>query len=458
MNVDFFVENRLSPVTLIPQIFKEWQSYYEYKAFKEYYPQFHKVNDQTIRRKKEVKKEADYKDANGNPVINTEYIEVNRIALALQKLIVSRKTAFTTGGAVNLQCKPVSQTDTRLNDAVNLVWRNNKLQFKNSELFKKLASETEVAEIWFSKVREDNTVELRVNLYSPEQGYKLIPLFDDESRDLIAFGVAYKTRSGNKDIDRLDLYDKDTKTKYIKSSGQEWIIEEEIPLLYGKIPVIYYKITQSVWQDVQSMIERLEVLISNFGDTNDYNGSPILFAEGDIEGWADKGETGKVIMGKDGAKLSYVNWDQAPESIKLEIETLTNMIYTITQTPDISFKAMQGLGDISGVAFDRIMIDAHLNAKDYHNGIYGEGIQRRINFLKSALCAIDSTLKPSIDLEITPKFSLFSVDDERDRIDNALAANGGLPIMSQLESIKYAGLSEDAEQTLNEISNNVNTQ
>lgn len=451
MQIDFFTQNVNNPSVLIPCILKEWHTYYERKAFEQYYPQFHKVNSLVHRPKKVIVKpdpDAPVK-ADGTQATKTIFQDLNRVSLALQKLIVSRKAAFVTGGDLSLNAKPITPQEEELYNEVLSTWKKNKLQFKNTDIFKRMASETECAEIWYSDVK-DRVVSMKMNVYSPSMGFDLVPVFDN-LRDLIAFGLKYEKKSDTTTTNHLDLYDAERILKYVQTPGNTWQLESTIEHNYGKIPVIYYGIIAPVWTDVQNMIERLEILMSNFADTNDYNGSPILFAEGVITGWADKGETGKVIQGEGGAKLSYVNWDSAPEAIRMEIEKLTNFIHTITQTPDISFAEMKGLGDISGAAWDRLMIDAHLNAIDYHNGVYGEGIQRRINFLKSALVAINSDLTSAIDLDITPVFGLFKLDSEVERIDTAMKANGGLPVMSQKESIQYVGLSDDADKTISEI-------
>lgn len=50
--------------------------------------------------------------------------------------------------------------------------------------------------------------------------------------------------------------------------------------------------------------------------------------------------------------------------MKLEIDTLLRMIYTITQTPDISFDTVKGIGAVSGVALKLLFMDAHLKVQD----------------------------------------------------------------------------------------------
>jgi SPP1 family phage portal protein len=463
MDIQFFKTNLYAPSVFIPKMKKEWKGYFEWKAFKQYDPACHEiVTNKTKRKDKKISVPipgAACDPITGKAPEELQTVHVARIPLALQRIITNRRTAFLTGGKVEFKSKPNNPIEQAMYDAVTQTWRRNKLDFKNSAISKAFMSETECAEIWYSKVNEDMSVSMRCNIFSPSKGYELIPVFDS-LEDLLAFGLGYESTDakGNK-IKCMDIYDKEYISKYEdtgkgwqkinESNGVPWQIEHK----YGKIPVIYYSLEKAIWADVQVMIERLETLISNFADTNDYNGSPILFAKGLIDGWSTKGETGKVIQGKDdpngegAADLKYVNWDQAPESIKLEIETLTDFIYSLSQTPNLSFKAMAGLGDISGAAFDRMMIDSHLAAADLQNGMYGECIQRRLNFLCYAMAATQKGLEKAKDMEITVVFNKFSIDNVSDRIENAKKANGGKPVIDHLGSIKMAGLTDDAEAT-----------
>ena len=455
MNLSFFTANITNPAVLCPAIYKQWKTYFELKAFQEINPEFHKINS-TLHRQDKIVWLPDPRNPDGEPVMSL--VRKARIAVPMQKLIVSRANAFMTAGPVSFKAKPEDDNQTALLNFFNKVWKDTKCDFKNSEIGKALLSETEAAEIWFSRLAEDGkTPELKCNIFKPSDGYHLIPVFDN-TRDLIAFGLGYKTVDDNgKEEDHLDIYTDKFIHKYYKGRMGDWAMvgsatemPNPVPLLYGKIPVIYYSAQKSVWNDVQPMIERLEVLLSNFADANDYNGSPILFAEGNIKGISAKGEAGKLIEGDPGAKLSYVSWDHAPESIKLEIDKLVEFIYTCTQTPNLSFEALKGIGKISGVAFDRMMIDAHLKAKDMHTGPYGLGIQRRCNFITAAAAQLYTEFK-GVELDITPTFELFRIDDIADRVNWIQLANGGLPVMDWKESIAAARLSEDPEATYEEL-------
>src|SRR5690606_11312554 len=90
--------------------------------------------------------------------------------------------------------------------------------------------------------------------------------FDDLTDDLLS--------KYEKPVDFFDIYTDAFIYKYEKLDGKEWEFLERIENPWKKIPVSYYSIKQTPWSEVQPIIERLEEVVSNFGDTNDYFGSP----------------------------------------------------------------------------------------------------------------------------------------------------------------------------------------
>ncbi|MBA7546507.1 hypothetical protein ES705_38899 [subsurface metagenome] len=84
-----------------------------------------------------------------------------------------------------------------------------------------------------------------------------------------------------------------------------------------------------------SEIDRVEMLISKSADTNDYFGAPTLKIKGKIADPPEKGEVGKMLRftgkaGPDGktdyGDAEYLTWTHAPEAVKLEYETLKDII------------------------------------------------------------------------------------------------------------------------------------
>jgi SPP1 family phage portal protein len=219
----------------------------------------------------------------------------------------------------------------------------------------------------------------------------------------------------------------------------------------GKIPVVYASQPQTEWEDVQPLIDRLEKLLSNFADTNDYHASPKIFVEGTVKGFCRKGEAGGIIEGEDGAKASYLSWSSAPESVKLEIDTLLRMIYTITQTPDISFDTVKGIGAVSGVALKLLFMDAHLKVQD-KTEIFDEYLQRRANIVKAYIGVADVTKKEAADaLMVKPKITPYIIEDDASKIAVLTAANGGKAVASQATTVKRLGWTDDPDAELEAI-------
>jgi SPP1 family phage portal protein len=435
------------------------------EALDQYDTQEHDVFKIAKRPKKPVQKPSGLKDALGKDIINTTLEEVNRIALPLQKLIVTRRAAFMNVAKMELDCKPANNLEQTLLDMIKKCRDDNKVQFKAKEIAKRMMSELQCAALWYSEnvnasywgsLAPSATKRMRMEVLSPRKGDKLYPVFNGLG-NLTYFGRQYETlkditgleitkeivAAASEKVIHFDVYS-DTFIYLFEQVSGGWLMKKKIKHSYGKIPVIYYEQDRPEWADVQSEINRLETVLSNFADTNDYNGSPILVSKGVIKGFSAKGERGKVLEldGKD-SDIKYVTWEQAPVSIKLEIDSLVDFIFTCSQTPNITVKEMSGIGAApSGAAFDRVLMDPHLAAQDKLDGMYGEGAQRELSFLKSACIAINKTLQPASQMAISPKFTLFRIDDRREAIDDSIAAlNGG--IASLETAVAMAGLTDD---------------
>jgi SPP1 family phage portal protein len=223
------------------------------------------------------------------------------------------------------------------------------------------------------------------------------------------------------------------------------------PIAIGKIPIVYAFQEEFETQDVDLLIDRLETLLSNFADTNDYHAAPKIFVKGELLGFSKKGETGAIIQGDEKSEAKYLEWANAPEAVKLEIETLLRMIYTITQTPDISFDSVKGLGAISGVALKLLFMDAHLKVQDKRE-IFDEFLQRRVNVIKAFIGKFNTSLETDCEnLEIEPEITPYMLTSEIDEINYWMTANGNKPMISQKQSVMAASLSQNPEADFEQI-------
>ncbi|MVM33610.1 phage portal protein [Spirosoma sp. HMF4905] len=382
---------------------------------------------------------------------------VNRLALPLQKRIVNSTVSFTFGNPVELVCEADEETtEGQILTAVKRMLSDNKIDSFNRGIARDLARCTEVAECWFPVPTEEShdhygfttSFKIRVQQFSPWNGDMLYPFFD-KTGDMIAFSRAFAQKEDGKDVRYFEVYTDEEKVIW-KNAGQGWEEESKEPNVLKKIPVVYAKQDRVEWHDVETMINRLEKVLSNFGDTNDYFGSPILGIWGKIMGLSAKGTQGKVMEFEGDAKAEYISWDQAPESVKFEVENLFRLIYGLSQTPDLSFDSVKGL-DISGIAMRFLFMDAHLKVQDKRE-ILDAYLQRRINILKAFVGVLNTTWrKQSLKLEIAPKIVPFIITNEKDIIDLLSEATGGKPVISQKTAVGMTGLVDDVEEEYKQI-------
>lgn len=430
-------------------------------------PQLHAINDPLIRKDKLVKVDTD--DGNTQQIITVDngagtfrIEKVARIKLALQKLIIKRSVAFLFGNNAVYGTETENSQQELVIGAFKRILRDNKCSAIDREIARTIFGYKECAELWYPVPlqRQNNrygfpcSFKLRCAIFSPEKGDTLYPYFD-ETGDMTAFSRAYSRKDKeDRQIEYFETYTENSHYLFVRQQSEgEYAIAQGYPKKnpIGKIPIVYGYQDHFETEDVDSLIDRLELLLSNFADTNDYHASPKIFVTGQINGWSKKGESGAVIEGEEGATMQYVSWQNAPESVKLEIETLLKLIYTITQTPDISFESVKGIGAISGLALKLLFMDAHLKIQDKRE-IFDDYLQRRANVIKAYIGQFNTQLEAVCDeMDIEPKITPYMLTNELDELNYWLTANGNKPIVSQEESIEKSGISNNPKETYEKL-------
>lgn len=434
-------------------------------------PKKHDIHDPILRPDKRIKvdngiegeKVYDAGEESGNYRIE----KVARVSFALQYLIINRAVSFCFGNPVAYNATPDDEKQEAVMKAFMRINHDNKTATLNRKIARAIFGYKECAEVWYvqkmpkphNRYGFPTDFKLRCALFSPMFGDKLYPYFD-ETGDLVAFSRAYtRVSSDKKSTDYFETYT-DTEHWLWKNEANGYEVVEGYPkkMAIAKIPVIYGYQPKFETEDFDKLIDRLEKLLSNFADTNDYHASPKIFVTGQINGWSKKGEAGAVIEGEEGATMSYVSWQNAPESVKLEIETLLKMIYTISQTPDISFESVKGIGAISGVALKLLFMDAHLKVQEKRE-IFDDYLQRRVNVIKAFIGQFNMELESAAEmLEIEPEITPYMLTNEIDDINMWLAANGNKPLVSQKASVKGANLTQDPDSDFEQIQEEANAE
>jgi hypothetical protein len=97
-----------------------------------------------------------------------------------------------------------------------------------------------------------------------------------------------------------------------------------------------------------------------------------------------------------------------------------------------------------------MFMGAHLAVENHAEEI-GEFMQRRVNFLVSAIASVNTSFaKPAETIDIEVKIQPYMIDSQRDKIDTAVAAiDGG--VWTRREGIMFAGNADMIEENLKEI-------
>lgn len=93
-------------------------------------------------------------------------------------------------------------------------------------------------------------------------------------------------------------------------------------------------------------------------------------------------------------------------------------------------------------------MSTHLNVENLNETV-GEFMQRRVNFLTSALGSVNTTLEAASEtIDIDVQMQPYKLEDIKDKIDTAIKAKDG-EIWSQQRAITFVG---NVDNVLDEIS------
>lgn len=455
-----YLKYRRTPLPDVQALYNDWD------------PDKHEVMDENIRPDNKVIVEESRQDPKTGKTIPPTYKKddinpTNRITLPLEQDITNIHTAWLVGNDPKINCKPNNDQEKALLSIVNSVTRKNKMHYVNKRLVRSWFSETEAVEYWYvvkdegfwRKILEQvkktfgGTVipkfKLRCTIWSPFKGDKLYPFFDDTG-DYLALSREYSV----KDIDGTETLFFMTVTDdkvYKWRMDADWVKVSEFRHGFDKNPTIYSWRSKPLCHNIKPIRERLERLMSNFADCIDRCFFPYLILEGEIHGTPQQSGKNRLIKITNGGKVYYLNWDQASDAVRLELDGLWNKAYQLTNTPQLSLEALKGLGDVpSGRAFQFLFMGTNL-AIDNHAEVIGEHIQRRYNFLVSAIGSLNAEyMQASQTIDIETEIQPFTIDDMAEKIKNATDACG-MPVASLKTGVALVGLVDNVDDEVRQI-------
>ena len=231
---------------------------------------------------------------------------------------------------------------------------------------------------------------------------------------------------------------------------------ENDDITLGKIPAVYAYRPTPIWEDTSRNVYEIEWALSRNGNYLRENSKPLfcVFADEAINYGDEKSpdkEFKAVMQYPKGGSAGYITWSQAVENLKFFVEQLRSLFFTQLQLPDWSYEKMSQQA-LSGESRKQMFIDAQLKVKD-ESGRLIEFFDREMNVIKAFVkVALGDEYAADVDaLNVDMLITPFAIEDEKDKIDNLMAANGGEPIISQRESIELYGHTDDVDKTLEEI-------
>ena len=382
-----------------------------------------------------------------------------RITIGLERLLVKRMNEFTF--AIPVKRNYVGDDTDKKKEIVKAIERIYRVAHIDSENKKRgLAyyAACEAMTVWYTKKGKHNlygfpcNYKLKCKTFSPMSGVTLWPLIDEQG-EMYAMSFEYTRKVKDTFTTYFETFTADRHFIWKKGEDSEWEVQtngEEISI--GKIPAIYIYRFAPVWEGLTGIRSEIEYALSRHSDILAYNSAPILKVAGSIVGEEQKGETRRIYRVSEGGDVSYVSWAQSNKALEYYINTLLNMFFMQAQMPDISFSNMRSLGNIGYDARKTLFADAHLKIGD-ESGAWIEFLEREANIIKAFLKKLnvgfseDDIDSVFIEQIITP----FIQEDEMQNIEKWLKAGGNTPLVSPIEAIEGAGLSEDPQASLAQI-------
>lgn len=394
--------------------------------------------------------------------------KASRITIGLEKLLTKRVNEFTFSIPVrrvysninNLDTGKPDETKQAIAKALELIYKYARIDSENIRRGQAYYASCEICTIWYT-VEKPNTLygfpckqKLKCKTFSPMDGTHLYPLFDDMG-DLLAMSFNYTRKVKDSEFEYFETYTADRHYKWMNDTNNGGWTEitpkdgEKIEIM--KIPGIYLCRPVPIYHGLTVLRDEIEYALSRESDIIAYNASPVLKIVGGAQGEEKKGEEKRVVRVMNGGDVGYVSWDQSVEALKYQIETLLKLYFMQAQMPDISFENMKSLGNIGYDARMTLLMDAHLKIGD-ESGPLLEFLDREVNVVKAFLKSMNKKWANEIDnVDVENIITPFVQNDRKGLIDTLTAANGGKALMSQLDSIRELGESDDPEGTLRQI-------
>lgn len=398
----------------------------------------------------------------------SKLVRAVRIPINFAKKIATTSTSFEVGKPVTL----IPSIENDLTKLISLIWKTNRIDAAIQKLVYLKKTETQGAlNFYISDMKQDGIFnkilaklglnakkEIKTKVLDNSKG-TMTPYFDANG-DMVLFMWEYQTQKlDEKTVNNVQIWDA-SKSYIINDADGTLKLISSLPHGFDRIPIVYVSQEEPEWFDVKELIDRFEVAISKGGGANDRTAHPILATYGEITALPDKDDDGKVInlaMKKDEdgkyvhGDAKFVESSGGNESHKNELELIWKLIFSISQTPDLSFDNLKSLGNTSGVALKLMFLDAIIKAMS-NEGENRTMIERIINILISGSITTTNIglKKDATDLYYDINFNSILPDD-LESASNIIKGLKEAGLLSTETSIKMLNMVENPTEEIEKI-------
>ena len=396
--------------------------------------------------------------------------KASRIYIGLEKLLTRRYNEYTFSIPVKRNYTNVGDDETQksIANALEAIYKHARIDSVNMKRGLAYYASCEFFTIWYA-VEKENTLygfpskyKLKCKTYSPMDGTRLYPLFDEKD-DMVAMSFEYEKKNGEETVTCFETFTedrhylwrrdggiKDGWSEVLSSTNEDGEAQHGEPINIMKIPGVYLYRPVPVYHGLSNLREEIEYSLSRNSDVIAYNSAPVLKITGRVIGEENKGESRRAWRMESGGDVAYVSWQQSVEALKYHVDMLVKMFFMQSQMPDVSFENMKGLGSIGYDARQTLFTDAHLRIGE-EAGAWIEFLERECNVIKAFLKKMNVKWEKEIDeVDVEHVITPFVQDDEKYEIEKWQKANGGKPLVGHLESIRKAGVSDAPDATYEE--------
>src|SRR5690606_18761671 len=290
---------------------------------------------------------------------------------------------------------------------------------------------------------------------------RMYPIFD-ATGNMVQFVWRFTSKNEDyQEIDNIWIYTDKERIDIDNSVNRTYSVTSRKPHGFDRIPVVYLQQDYPEWEGVKTLIDRFEVALSKLGGSNDYAGYPLLKLYGELVSMPDRNDDGKTLrfpmkeVDDNGKTIhgdaEFLTANNAAETVKIELEKLESLIYSLSSTPDIAFENLKGLGAMSGIALRLMFLDAIIKAK-MNEGENRTTIERCLNIIASGIRNTNTGLSRK-DLLISVQFNSILPSDLKEAVEIASSAvNAG--VMSKETAIGYLDMVDDKEKEIEKINKN----